>query len=584
VSGLAGGFPNPEHLTVDVVVVGSGAAGLMAVRSLAEAGPGLRVALVSKGLVGRSGCSVMAQGLNAALGADDDPTTHFADIVRGGSFLSDQALAWTVAEDAPTVARELADELGCAFDRTPDGSIELLPFAGNSRNRKVHRGHLTGLEILSRLRDDLLRTRPLILEDTRALDLLVDRRGTAGLLALDIRRGVPIVLAAPVVVLAAGGSAAASYRVATPAREKTGDGLALAARAGLPLRDMEMVQFLSVGLAAGTSKLTGALLEEAMRFAGAELVNGLGERFMSRHDPERGEKAPRDVVARACFEEIADGRGTPEGGVLLDCRPIGRGQLDGRFRELADRARLIGIDLATAPVPIAPAAHIGIGGVVVDEGTQTELPGLLVAGEDAGGVHGASWAGGNGIAESTVFGRRAGRTAAVVALERGGSAAPSEVAVADGLARRAATLRSPGSNGPGEAPGGLARELGEVLWTLVGLRRDADGLALAAERIAELRERAGRLAVPGPARANSPWQETLDLASRLDVAELVVASAAARTETRGVHVRRDAPDRDDGAWLRTVVVRRREGGVDVATSPIVLDRLRPEAAAATAPR
>ncbi len=252
------GLPAPERLAVDVVVVGSGAAGLMAVRHANDADPDLRVALISKGLVGRSGCSVMAQGLNAALGADDSPVVHFEDIVRGGSFLSDQALAWTLAVDAPLVVRELADQLGCAFDREPGGSIALASFAGQSRDRKVHRGHVTGLEIISRLRDDLLRTRPTILEDTRALDLLTDDRGVTGLLALDIRRGVPIVLTAPVVVLAAGGSAAASYRVATPAREKAGDGLALAARAGVPLRDMEMVQFLSVGLAAGASKRVAA--------------------------------------------------------------------------------------------------------------------------------------------------------------------------------------------------------------------------------------------------------------------------------------------------------------------------------------
>jgi succinate dehydrogenase/fumarate reductase flavoprotein subunit len=341
--------PEPERLMADIVIVGSGAAGLMAVRHAHRADPGLRVVLVSKGLAGRSGCSVMAQGYNAALGADDGPRAHFEDIVRGGAFLSDQSLAWTLALEAPDVIRELTDELGCAFDRTAGGAIELVPFPGNSRNRKVHRSHLTGLEILSRLRDDLLRSRPLVLEDTRALDLVVGDAGVAGLVALDVRTGTSLAIEAPVVVLAAGGSAAASYRVATPAREKSGDGLAMALRAGLPLRDMEMVQFLSVGLAAGTSKLTGALLEEALRFAGAELRNAEGERFMSRHDPERGERAPRDVVARAAWVEIADGRGTPDGGVLLDCRQVPADALRGRFRDVLDRALLAGVDLTSKP-------------------------------------------------------------------------------------------------------------------------------------------------------------------------------------------------------------------------------------------
>jgi len=572
---------SPERLAVDVVVVGSGGAGLMAVRHACATDPALRVALVSKGLVGRSGCSVMAQGYNAAIGADDDPATHFEDIVRGGAFLSDQSLAWALASDAPLVVRELADELGCAFDRASDGSLELLPFAGQSRRRKVHRGHLTGLEILARLRDDLIRTRPIVLEDTRALDLLVDDRGTAGLVALDVRRGKPIVVEAAVVVLAAGGSAAASYRVATPAREKSGDGLALVLRAGLPLRDMEMVQFLSVGLAAGGSVLTGALLEEALRFAGAELWNAAGERFMERYDPERGEKAPRDVVARAAYDEILGGRGTPEGAVLLDCRPIGRAALEARFGELTARARLLGVDLAAAPVPIAPAAHIGIGGAVVDEHGATAIPGLLVAGEDAGGVHGASWAGGNGIAESTVFGRRAGRVAAALARERMAPVSIPDGLVADVLGRVAAPLVRATASPSGKTGGELARELGDIFWERVGPRRDAAGLADAAARIAELHERAGRVTVTGPPAANGAWQEALDLESRLAVAEVVVAAAAARTESRGVHVRRDFPTAD--RWPQAAIVRRDAGGVRVTMDPVALDRLRPETPVAAGP-
>jgi succinate dehydrogenase / fumarate reductase flavoprotein subunit/fumarate reductase flavoprotein subunit len=465
---------------------------------------------------------------------------------------------------------ELADELGCAFDRTPDGRIALGPFPGQSRNRKVTHRHLTGLEIVSRLRDDLTRSRPLVLADTRALDVLLDDRGVTGVVALDIRRGVPLVLRASAVVLAAGGSAASSYRVATPAREKAGDGLALALRAGLPLRDMEMVQFLSVGLAAGSSKLTGALLEEALRFAGAELRNADGDRFMGRYD-DRGERAPRDVVAAAAYAEIADGRGTPEGGVWLDCRPVGRAALDERFADLVDRARLVGVDLATAPVTIAPAAHIGIGGIVIDEDGRTELPGLFAAGEDAGGVHGSSWAGGNGIAESTVFGRRAGSAAANIAHER--SAGPPDAAAVDAILRRtfaslervSDTLAAP-----------LAIALGAALWDRVGLRRDAAGLAAAAGEIDEMRDRARHVAAPGPLQANGAWQEALDLESRLTVAGAVVAAATARTESRGAHVRADHPDRDDDRWLRTVFVRSSGGGFAISTAPVALDRLAPE--------
>ncbi|HXG40594.1 MAG TPA: FAD-binding protein [Candidatus Limnocylindrales bacterium] len=564
---MTAGLPGGERVAVDVAVVGSGAAGLMAVRHAHRADPRLRVALLSKGLVGRSGCSIMAQGLNAALGADDDPAIHARDIVEHGQGLADPRLAEALARDAPDVVRELDEELGCAFDRDPRGGLALAPFPGQSRARKVSHGHLTGLEVVGRLRDDLLRTAPLLLEDVRALDLLVDERGVAGLVALDIRRGRPIVVATRVVVLAAGGSAAASYRVATPAREKAGDGLALALRAGLAVRDMEMVQFLSVGLVAGISSLTGVLLEEALRFAGAELRNGRGERFMDRYDPERLERASRDVVARACFTEIAEGRGTPERAVLLDCRPIGRHVLEARFGELVARVRLLGLDPATEPIPIAPAAHIGIGGVVIDEHGVTELPGLLVAGEDAGGVHGASWAGGNGLAESTVFGRRAGRRAAELARLRGRPTRLPEAAIEASLAQASAPLRRP----VGESPDVLRRELAELLWTSVGLRRDATGLRAALERIVELRERSSRIGVAGGAAASVAWQEALDLASRLAVAEAVTSAALARTESRGVHVRVDFPNRDDGAWLRPVVVRGLPGALDVSLGPVPCD-------------
>jgi succinate dehydrogenase / fumarate reductase flavoprotein subunit/fumarate reductase flavoprotein subunit len=571
-------LPTPEVITVDVAILGTGAAGLMAARHVAASDPGLRVALVSKGLVGRSGCSIMALGINAALGADDAPAIHLDDIIRAGAFLSDQGLAAAVAEDAPSVIRELADELGCAFDRTADGTVRLSPFAGQSRDRKISHGHLTGLEIMNRLRDDLLRTRPLELTDHRALDLLIDDGGVCGVVVLDVRSGRPIVLATTVVILATGGSAAASYRVATPAREKSGDGLAMALRAGLPLRDMEMVQFLSVGLAAGGSKITGTLLEEALRFAGATLLDAHGDRFMLRHDPDRAERASRDVVAAAAYATIRDGKGTPDGAVLLDCRPIGGATLAERFGDIVARIRLAGIDPATEPVPIAPAAHIGIGGVVIDEHAQTELPGLLVAGEDAGGVHGASWTGGNGIAESTVFGRRAGRRAAGLARERG-TARPSVSAAHAVVARVSKPLagRADGSARPaGASPWVLADELRSLAWDHVGLRRDEAGLELAADRIAVMREAAEGIRVDGPPGSNAAWQETLDLHSRLATIEAVVAAARARTETRGVHIRRDHPARDDAAWLRTIVVRGRPGSLTTTTDPVVFDRLAPD--------
>jgi succinate dehydrogenase/fumarate reductase flavoprotein subunit len=579
--------PSPvtvETVDVDIAIVGSGGAGLSAALRVARNAPTLRVAILSKGVIGRSGCSIMVQGYNAALGPDDDPRLHFEDMVRSGAFLADQDLVWTLANDAPGMVRELENVAGCFFDRGPDGTLDLAAFPGQTRNRKVHRGHQTGIEIMGRLRDALFRHRPIEMPDVRVLDLLRDDGGAvAGVVALNMRTGVPVAVSARAVVLAAGGGAASLYRVATPAREKTGDGLAMAWRAGLELRDMEMVQFLTVGLVAGRSKVTGVLLEEALRFAGAHLLDARGERFMARHDPERMERSPRDEVARAAYAEIAAGRGTADGAVLLDARPIGRAVLEARFPDLVARAARAGRDLATEPVPIAPASHVGIGGIVIDRDGRTAIDGLMVAGEDAGGVHGASWQGGNGIAESTVFGTRAGG-AAVAAMGGAASAAlpasQREAAVRDAVRRALAPLE----RATGPAPFALSDELRGVMTEHVGLLRDEARLARAAAQLAALAESVETIAVAGPRRANSTWQEALDLRSAVLVARLVVAGARARTETRGMHVRADHPARDDDAWLRTIVLRR--GASDdeplVTTRPVELGRLRPEAPAPVA--
>jgi succinate dehydrogenase/fumarate reductase flavoprotein subunit len=564
--------PPPEALDVDVLVVGSGGAGLMAAWAASAAEPSCRVAIVSKGHMGRSGCSIMAQGLNAALGADDSVAAHFEDIVRGGLFLSDQDLAWQLAETAPEVVRLLEVEMGCFFDRTADGRLEVAPFPGQSKARKIHRGHLTGLEITTRLREQAQRRGWRELVDVRALSLLrTDSGAAAGIVALDIRRGTGLIVRARAVVLATGGGATNGYRITDAAREKTGDGIALAYRAGLPVRDMEFIQFLSVGLVAPGSRVTGILLEEALRAAGGHLVNGQGERFMVRYDAERMERAPRDVVARACYEEILAGRGTPNRAVLIDVRHLGVERVEASFPDLLARARQAGRDLAREPVEIAPAAHIQIGGLAIGADGGTEIPGLFVAGEDAGGVHGATWQGGNGIAESTAFGLLAGRAAVVTLRDPGPPDRAEAAAAGDALTE---TYRPLGMTGD-VAPWQLWDELRELMWWRVGLGRDAAGLALASDGVTDLRRRLRGVAVAGPAAANSSWQEALDLANALTVADLVIRSAQARQETRGMQVRTDFPERDDPGWLQTVVLRDAAGGPAVELRPVELTRLRP---------
>jgi succinate dehydrogenase / fumarate reductase flavoprotein subunit/fumarate reductase flavoprotein subunit len=567
----ADGIPDPELVTTDVCIVGSGGAGLMCALHVADRSPNSAITIVSKGIVGKSGCTRMVQGgFNAVLDPADSIEGHFADTLAGGYWLNDQDLAWTLVNDAPKVVTELETRVGCFFDRGPDGRIHQKAFAGQTFDRTVHRGDLTGLEIMGRLRDQMFRIRPRELEDVRALDLIVEDGVVTGLTALDIRSGRPLIIAARLVVLASGG-AATMYRLATPAREKTGDGIAMCARAGLELRDMEMLQFHPTGLLAGDSRLTGALLEEGLRGAGAVLRNAAGERFMERYDPERLERSTRDVVSRACYLEITAGRGTPAGGVLIDIASVlGPDEVRRRFPGMVDRTRQLGQDLSTGPVEVSPVAHFQMGGVVIDTECRTSLPGLLVAGEDAGGVHGANRLGGNGVAESTVFGARAGDVAVDLLAERPlRPVSPNRARAAFTTAYRALLAED------GEHPMTLTRELKDLMWRCAGVVRDHDGLSSAATSLADLAERARRTRAPGPPVMNPTWQEAIDLENQVLAARLLVASALTRTESRGAHFRSDHPETDE-RWLRSVRVRLdADGHPAVHVVPVELTRLRP---------
>jgi succinate dehydrogenase / fumarate reductase flavoprotein subunit/fumarate reductase flavoprotein subunit len=562
-----------ETITTDVAVIGSGGAGLMCALHVAAAAPDLQVTVVSKGAVGRSGCTRMVQGgFNAVLDPADSVDLHFRDTLKGGAFLNDQELAWTLVNDAPRVIHELETRVGCFFDRRPDGRIHQKPFAGQSFDRTVHRGDLTGIEIMGRLRDQMFRIGARELEDVRALDLVFDRTGElAGFTVLDVQTGAGAVVKARVVVVATGGSAT-MYRISAPAREKTGDGIAMCYRAGLELRDMEMLQFHPTGLLAGPSRLSGAVLEEGLRGAGAYLYNGLGERYMARYDPDRMERSTRDVVSRSSYLEIMAGRGTGAGGVLIDISHLGAAEVERRFPGMVARTRLIGEDLARGPVSVSPSAHFQMGGVIIDTECQTAIPGLLVAGEDAGGTHGANRLGGNGVAESTVFGARAGDLAARLARERSYHD-PERVEVLVSIRR----AREPLQRDRGPDPFAISRTLKDAMWEDCGVVRDRQGLQRAVDRIEELIEQADRVAVAGPAQANYGWQEALDVRNQLTVARTMVLAALAREESRGAHFRSDFPAQDDERWLRSIVVRRgADGQPELDSRPVALSRLRPD--------
>src|SRR5947209_13213238 len=314
-----------NQLETDVLILGAGGAGLFAALHAKRAAPDLDVTIAVKGLLGKCGCTRMVQGgYNVALAPGDSVERHFMDTIEGGQWLNHQELAWLLVEQAPVRIRELENEIGCFFDRNPDGTVHQKAFAGQTFDRTVHKGDLTGIEIISRLAEQVWRRDLRRLEDQRALEPIPAPGGTglAGVLMLDMRTGEPLVVRARATLLATGGGPT-MYRYHTPSGDKSCDGMAMALRAGLPLRDMEMVQFHPTGLLAGpATRMTGTVLEEGLRGAGGYLLGGDGERFMHRYDA-RGERATRDIVSRAMIEEIRRGNTTPNGGLFLQMAHLG---------------------------------------------------------------------------------------------------------------------------------------------------------------------------------------------------------------------------------------------------------------------
>src|SRR5215203_2110919 len=312
-------------LDTDVLILGAGGAGLFAALHAKKANPDLDVTVAVKGLLGKCGCTRMVQGgYNVALAEGDSVERHFMDTVEGGKWLNNQDLAWTLVTEAQVRIRELENELGCFFDRNPDGTVHQKAFAGQSFDRTVHKGDLTGIEIINRLAEQVWRRDVRRFEDHRAVELIpaADGSGLAGVLMLHMRTGAPLLVRAKATLLATGGGPT-MYKYHTPSGDKSCDGLAMALRAGLPLRDMEMVQFHPTGLLAGPgTRMTGTVLEEGLRGAGGYLLNGAKERFMPLYDP-LAERATRDFVSRAMYLEIKKGNTSPHGGLYISMAHLG---------------------------------------------------------------------------------------------------------------------------------------------------------------------------------------------------------------------------------------------------------------------
>jgi fumarate reductase flavoprotein subunit len=562
--------------TTDILILGAGGAGLFAALHAYQANPNLRITVASKGLLGKSGCTRMVQGgYNVALNPGDSVERHFMDTIDGGKWLPDQEMAWTLVTKAIERVQELENEIGCFFDRNPDGTLHGKAFAGQTFDRTVHKGDLTGIEIINRLMEQVW-ARPIErLEEHRAVALIpqAGSRALAGVLLIDVRTGAFKLVRAKAVLLATGGGPT-MYKYHTPSGDKSMDGLAMALRYGLALRDMEMVQFHPTGVLAGPgTRMTGTIIEEGLRGAGGYLLDGQQQRFMFNYDP-RGERATRDIVSRSMFAEMRAGRTTPQGGLYIAMGHLGPDKVRKQFKGMVERCADCGFDLAGGLVEVVPTAHYMMGGVVVNVDTSTAVEGLYVAGEDAGGVHGANRLGGNGVANSTVFGGIAGETmAAHIARGLGLRAADQDVAVAEQM--RAALPFTVAHDGAGQI-NGLSDQLLDLMWEDVGIIRDPEGMKRAADSLVELEAQLLKTGVVDGMRAfNLTWHDWLNLRSQIEMSRVITAAALQRTDSRGAHFRSDCPEASDLATSTFTIVRDHNGQREITSQPVRFTRVKP---------
>jgi len=567
-----------RRLKTDILILGAGGAGLFAALHAHRAAPDLDITVAVKGLLGKCGCTRMVQGgYNVALASADSVERHFMDTVEGSGWLADQDLAWKLVTVAIERVHELENELGCFFDRNSDGTIHQKAFAGQTFDRTVHKGDLTGIEIMNRLAEAIWASGIRRLEEHRALDLIktADGSAVAGALLLDLREGVFTLVQAKAILLATG-AGPTMYRYHTPSGDKSCDGLAMALRAGLPLRDMEMVQFHPTGLLAGPdTRMTGTVLEEGLRGAGGYLLNGAKERFMQRYDP-RAERATRDIVSRAMLTEMRAGNAAPHGGLYISMAHLGPETVRREFKGMVERCADCGFDLAGGLVEVVPTAHYMMGGVEFNPDCSTALPGLFAAGEDTGGVHGANRLGGNGVANSTVFGGVAGDSMAVWAKNEGSYRKPDESAIEVAVQRAEWPLRS--ERKAEDRLDEVRETLHELMWEEVGIIREEGGLLRAARGLSVLAARLERCGLPRRTeerRFSVSWQDWLDLKSLMEVSEVVCACALARRDSRGAHFRSDYPNTGDPRVSTYVRAQRTDGALRIITRPVAFTRVRP---------
>jgi succinate dehydrogenase / fumarate reductase flavoprotein subunit len=551
----------------DILIVGGGLAGLMAALSASEKAD---VAVLSKLYPTRSHSGAAQGGFNAVMGKDDSVEAHIFDTVKGSDYLGDQDAIEVLCSDGPEVILEL-ERLGVPWTRSAGGGIAQRPLGGAGFPRACFAADFSGHVVLHVLYEQALRKRIKIYPEWRLIELLVEDGRVAGVLAYDLARAKTEVIRSKVVVLATGGYGRA-FAKTTNAIANTGDGMAIAYRAGATLSDMEFVQFHPTTLYG-----TNILISEAARGEGGHLRNAGGARFMADYAPQKMELAPRDLVSRAIFKEIKEGRGCAGKFVHLDLTHLGEDLVKERLPQVRDLAmRYAGVDPVVEPIPIEPAQHYSMGGVRTDVRGESSLPGLLAAGEVANvSVHGANRLGGNSLLETVVFGRRAGRRAAELAGNEPWPAL-SKATVARSLESWTAIFTGEAQTIREDSPF-LIREAATTIMTgQVGVFRVGNELADAVDRLKELKERYKKLAPPrGTQPFNYALTDYLETGYLLDLCEIIAGGALRRTESRGAHYRLDYPRRDDLNWLGHTLARRGESGPEFSAGPVKITRYEP---------
>ena len=574
----------------DVVVIGAGGAGLRA--AIEASAQGAKVALVCKSLLGKAHTVMAEGGAAAALGTvmkEDNWRVHFRDTMRGGKMHNNWRMAQIHAQEAPDRIREL-EAWGALFDRTDEGRINQRPFGGHTYSRLAHVGDRTGLEMIRVLQDKGVHSGLDVHMECTIVRLFVVGGRIAGALGYFRETGRFVLFRTGAIVLATGGIGKA-WQITSNSWEYTGDGHALAYDAGAELIDMEFVQFHPTGMVWPPS-VRGILVTEGVRGEGGVLKNSAGERFMFRYMPDmfkgdfaeteaeadawvkgdrkKNRRPPelltRDVVAKAITREIAEGRGSPHGGVLLDIASKQspdyiKKKLPSMYHQFKELAH---VDITKDPMEIGPTTHYVMGGVKVDAETQeSTLSGLFAAGEVAGGMHGANRLGGNSLSDLLVFGRRAGAHAAAYAAKRGAPPAVPDAEV-DATVRDALT---PFEHEGGENAFAVQSALQAVMQRHAGIARDRRGLETALAELEKLKARAKGVGIMGSREYNPGWHTAIDLRSLLVVSEATARAALERTESRGGHTRTDYPDSDERQAREQIVVKKEGDRMAVRREP-----------------